>query len=617
MEDLSQLKSNPKVLEIYQNRISLKKESGNWVGKCPFHSEKTGSFVVNNKSGQWLFKCFGCDAGGSIVDFVQKLDNCSISDAIKTIRGEISGWSNSKKNVDSAFKPVGGEKKKITGTLGEYRVLEENLEKSQEAKDFLESRGISIETARKLHFGFRIKLGSKHSDTDDKGWISLPILDGDVVRGVKYRSISRKTFTHELNMSGGIFNIDSIDAFSPIVITEGEFDCATFEQSGFHCISLPSASAKLTPEEKDRIMQAAYIILAGDMDAPGQEVMRRLWADFKSETYLLQWPKGIKDANEFLLNVCNKDPETFKQKINELVEKAKGTPMPGVVSIQEAMMNANRVNLEDDPNRFRFPWKSVDRMVNLMPGSMLCIFATNTGMGKTTFTMNALLYAALRGEVVLNYSAELSHDEYANLITAHVLSKHRNELTKKDYENAAKNLAGIRFYNGRNPVLTTTGQVIDLIEDAVRRLSITVVCIDHIHFICRNESNPVQAMENAMQRLKNLTVEYGLKTVVVGQPRKAKQESRGHRVHITDAKGSESFSSDADAVISLHREVVKGFDPSNPPKEPYLPETEISLLKGRSQGSGAAFTKLMFMGEFASFHEMTSQFDEKPKDVFF
>src|SRR5262249_1266340 len=155
------------------------------------------------------------------------------------------------------------------------------------------------------------------------------------------------------------------------------------------------------------------------------------------------------------------------------------------------------------------------------------------------------------------------------------LKKNRNSLTKKDYTAAAEQLGSQRYYLGRNPTLTTVGPVLDLIEMGIRRLGATLVVLDHLHFVCRPEKNEVHAQANAMQRIKNMAAKYKVKFIVVGQPRKSDKTNRGKMIHITDVKGSETFPSDADAVIVIHRDWIRIRDPNNPPKDDYNPETEV------------------------------------------
>ena len=297
----------------------------------------------------------------------------------------------------------------------------------------------------------------------------------------------------------------TIDFIEPVFLVEGEFDALTFEQAGFRAVSLPNAQYQPTPEDKDLLLSAEYVVLAGDNDDAGKKAMTKLWAEMKERTFLLQWPEGVKDANQFFLETCGRDQSVFRTNINELVQEARSRPMAGIYSLQESLMTSTEENVKDDPNRFRFSLPSVDRMAILSPGSVIGLMATSTGQGKTTFVLQETLEAARKyGEVVLNYQAELTIEQVARIVTAHTLRKHRLELTPEDMKAAARSLGNIKYYVGRNATLTTISPVLDLMEAAIRRLSPTVAVLDNIHYLCRNESDQVKAQENAMQRIKSL-----------------------------------------------------------------------------------------------------------------
>lgn len=611
------LKSKPEIIQVFHNRLSLLKENGELVCLCPFHDEKTASFKVFQHQGVWLFKCFGCQKTGNGIQFVADFDHIPFGAAMKKVEQELTKnleWHNNKNLVESTFQPVQKtDKKKLVIPLSKYYPLEQGLTNSKEAQAWLlKERGIIYDVAKQLHIGYRRVLGDiagdKNRDISDHGWLAFPYLDGSGnVAGIKYRSMARKVFCHQPGMSAGIFGMETIDPLEVLFVTEGEFDALCLQQAGFRAISLPSASYKLSPDQKDRIMEASQIILAGDTDATGQESMQRLWNDFQERTHLLTWPGGWKDANEVFLQMAGGNVEAFRKIVNEEVQKAKAIPAPNIYSLPESMVSANRTNLSDHPNRLHAPWPSVDKMAIILPGSVVTISATNTKMGKSCFVMDWTVEAARQGEIVLNYQCELSIDEFSNMVAAHVLKKSRNSLSKDDYKEASRQLEGIQYYIGRNPTLVTVNPVLDLIEAAIRRFGATVVVLDHLHFICRNEQNPVQAQENAMQRIKNMAVKYGVKFIVVGQPRKANQASKGKVIHVTDIKGSETFGSDADAIFIIHRDNIIVKDPTNPPKDDYSPQTEVHLLGARSKGDGGTFCILTFIGEWATFWEQTGQ----------
>lgn len=613
-EELQLIKSNPAVLRIYSAKTKLEKQGKDYFGRCPFHSEKSPSFTVNAaKNGFWLFHCFGCQASGSIIDFVQKTDNLNFKDAVTSIKEQIGStdWERNKAQVDQVFQSIDSTDKEYkTFTLQEYKKLEDAFSESQEAQDWLlNERGIGVETAKRLHIGFRKDLGriagSSNQDIADQGWVSFPCIEDGIVTSIKYRSIVKKAFSRQPGMKTSLFNLEAIDIFEPVVMVEGEIDSLTLEQVGIKSISLPNAAYKLTPEMRDQVLQAEKVILAGDCDGgAGVDAMNRLKADFGERAILVKWPDGYKDANDVFLKYCKRDIDKFRELIYSLIREAKSQPMPGVYSLTQVMGSPQEEVLSDHPDKFHFPWKSVDEMAILMPGAVAASTASVTGSGKTVFWINATLHGARRHkEVVLNYQVELSPSEVANIVAANVLAKDRNALTKDDYQKAASLLTGVRYYVGADPTLTEADSVLDLIEAAVKRLGITIVVLDHIHFLTTGD-NEISQQTKAMQRIKNMARLYGLKFIVLGQPRKADQKSKGKSLHLSDMKGSESIMANSDVGYFLHREAVSNIDPNNPPMDLYEPETEIHLVKGRARGKGRAFTRLYYAGALATFLEI-------------
>ena len=58
-------------LTLVQTHIKLEFKTGRWWGLCPFHAEKTPSFMVDSQEG--IFYCFGCEKGGDMMDFLKML----------------------------------------------------------------------------------------------------------------------------------------------------------------------------------------------------------------------------------------------------------------------------------------------------------------------------------------------------------------------------------------------------------------------------------------------------------------------------------------------------------------------------------------------------------------
>nr|WP_278431070.1 CHC2 zinc finger domain-containing protein [Brevibacillus laterosporus] len=78
------VKMNVDILDVIQEYVILRKSGRNYVGLCPFHSEKTGSFNVNQQ--EQFFKCFGCGEGGVVFTFLMKITSEPFAVVLKMLR---------------------------------------------------------------------------------------------------------------------------------------------------------------------------------------------------------------------------------------------------------------------------------------------------------------------------------------------------------------------------------------------------------------------------------------------------------------------------------------------------------------------------------------------------
>jgi len=83
MSDIDEVKARINIVDVIGARVALKKAGRHWKALCPFHSEKTPSFIVSPERQSW--KCFGCGRGGSAIDFVMENERVDFVEALTTL----------------------------------------------------------------------------------------------------------------------------------------------------------------------------------------------------------------------------------------------------------------------------------------------------------------------------------------------------------------------------------------------------------------------------------------------------------------------------------------------------------------------------------------------------
>lgn len=154
-ELLDRIRGSQDIVEVISRHLSLKKSGQNYVGLCPFHSEKTPSFIVSPV--KQLFHCFGCGAGGNVITFLMKYEKMPFIDTVKRI-AEDAGIRIADKGADSAGKD--NKKRELfeaNKLAAEYyhNILIQSKDGAL-ARTYLSERGISPETIEKFNIGYSL-----------------------------------------------------------------------------------------------------------------------------------------------------------------------------------------------------------------------------------------------------------------------------------------------------------------------------------------------------------------------------------------------------------------------------------------------------------------------------
>jgi len=612
-DQIDRLKKQIPSWQVAESRVSnLKRDGREYKGLCPLHEEKTPSFTCFEKDGVWLWRCFGCGKSGNSIQLVQECDKISFSEAVEKMT-QILGWEKGKQSVEKTFKTIlEKEKPKITFPLSAIKPAEDELASNSAGLDWIRGRGISLQIAQKFHLGYvqsAAAINPNHIWVD-KGWIVFPSIEGENITLLKYRSVvGKKTpdgktaILRKQDMATPLYNIDCISPLEDVFICEGEPDVLIMSQAGYATVGIPNAGFSLTPEMRDRVMQANTIYLAGDTDVVGKEAMKKLWVELRDRTYLIEWTDGAKDANDFYLKVCKGDVEEFKKRVEELKRIARQKPMPFMYDLAETLTQINDISPLNNPARLRFPWENIDKWTAILPGDVVCLSATDSGTGKTSWLMNLLLYNAIKfNKVVVNYSAEILPDQYGRRAAAYITRQNRDTLKKEDFYKASEIMKEAKFYNGYKPGADHK-EVLELLKWAKRRMGADILVIDHLHFLTRSEKDEIKAQSEAMRAIKDLALEYNVIIIVVGQPRKPTAQYRGRIAQMYDIKGSESIMSDSSQVIILHRNRTSEEDAGT--SAVFSPITKVVLDKSRE--SEARSTELLFKGDVCGFFEIVPE----------
>ena len=80
---IEEIRARADILEVVSEFVTLKKGGKNYMGLCPFHSEKTPSFSISPE--KQIYHCFGCGAGGNVFKFLMEIEDIPFVDAVRTV----------------------------------------------------------------------------------------------------------------------------------------------------------------------------------------------------------------------------------------------------------------------------------------------------------------------------------------------------------------------------------------------------------------------------------------------------------------------------------------------------------------------------------------------------
>ena len=342
--DVDTIKERLDITEVISGYVKLEKAGASFKGRCPFHNEKTPSFLVSPS--RQSYYCFGCGAKGDIFTFVEQLEGLDFRGALKLL-AEKAGVELEYKSSESKT-----EKDKVLNVLEESTLFfEKELAQSEEALSYLASRGINTETIKNWRIGYippewRLLYGHLQSLGHDReiilkaGLIKLkdgkgepydvfrdriifPLADqnGRVI-AFSGRALSKDTEAKYLNSpdtilftkSEVLYGLDKakseIRKKNYTVLVEGQIDLVLSHQVGVDNTVATSGTA-FTHRHLEHLKRlSSRIIIAFDGDGAGEKAAERaseLAISLGLEVKVADLPPGQDPAD-----IAKEDPERWK-----------------------------------------------------------------------------------------------------------------------------------------------------------------------------------------------------------------------------------------------------------------------------------------------------------------
>jgi DNA primase len=148
-DTLQTVRDRVDIIDLVGRYVSLKKAGRSHKGLCPFHHEKTPSFVVTPERGTW--HCFGCGEGGNAFAFLMRHENLTFPEAVRSLAAELGIEI---PETDS------GERGVVEGVLRANALAQEHYQRALAgaegggAREYLAGRGLALEEASRLGLGF-------------------------------------------------------------------------------------------------------------------------------------------------------------------------------------------------------------------------------------------------------------------------------------------------------------------------------------------------------------------------------------------------------------------------------------------------------------------------------
>lgn len=474
-------------------------------GLCPFHDEKTPSFVVSPAKG--IFKCFGCGKGGNAVIFVREKEQCSYGEALRILA--------KKYNIEVPERELTNEEKAEHSERQNMFALNEwfasyctdtmngNPDGRAVGLSYFRSRQFSDETISNFRLGYSLpdsdaatKAAIKAGFTEDilvssgisgrnekgnlydrfRGRVMFPIqnLSGKIVafggrilekreNTGKYVNTPENVVYHKSNELYGIFQAKSeINRKNQCILVEGYADVISMHQSGVRNV-VASCGTSLTTEQVKAIRRFTNnIMIIYDGDNAGVKAANRAIEMVASA--------GMNIRLVFLPN--GSDPDDFAKEHNadEVETYLKEQAMDFVDYKVQTLLGGNF----DDTNRQNDVLRNILEVIAVMPDALMQETFIKKTAQRFDINRDALLKtlrSIMSSKIEEQYHTEERQQDFSSNVPQQI-AEHRQQQLQKQYPLDRQEMELMRYVvrHYSESVMTDNGvfSVIDLLYDNLR-----------------------------------------------------------------------------------------------------------------------------------------------------
>ena len=352
-ELLDEIKSKNDIVDIVSQYVVLKRTGRNYMGLCPFHKEKSGSFCVSPD--KQIFHCFGCGVGGNVFHFISKIENLNFKESVEMLANRAGVELPVSGNFeDDKLAQLKSRVYEVNKCAAEF--YHENLYKptAKPGQEYVKKRHLDNKTLKAFKIGYSGRFNELYTELKSKGFTEEEILasclvnknpDGKFIDRFRNRLMFPIFDTNERVIAFGgrvlddskpkyinspedivyskgrhlfAFNIARKYNSKTIIMVEGYMDAVSLHQRGIHN-AVASLGTALT-EAQGRLLRRSCekVIIGYDADGAGQaatlrglEILQNLGCDIR----ILQI-EGAKDPDEFVVKY---GPERFQMYVDKAI----------------------------------------------------------------------------------------------------------------------------------------------------------------------------------------------------------------------------------------------------------------------------------------------------------